>query len=182
MLFRSSFYIKPLVLFLVVFFQFDKISSSTLSFFLVFDEPFQLSCKPKLLTFYSLKANLKVGLVLNQIQCYLPKTKQDSRFKKTNLRFKILQVQALYNKYIVRNTPICNIFKNKIKYLHAWKTKKLILGCIQNQSRHMGGEQFIANYISSLNRQVVESLQEELRKDTIFISAMVGKYLPLERR
>jgi hypothetical protein len=46
----------------------------------------------------------------------------------------------------------------------------------------MGGEQFIANYISSLNRQVVESLQEELRKDTIFISAMVGKYLPLERR
>jgi hypothetical protein len=46
----------------------------------------------------------------------------------------------------------------------------------------MGGEQFIANYILSLNRQVVESLQEELRKHTILITTMVGKYLPLERR
>jgi hypothetical protein len=46
----------------------------------------------------------------------------------------------------------------------------------------MSGEQFIANYILSLNRQVVESLQEELRKDAIFITTTVGKYPPLERR
>jgi hypothetical protein len=46
----------------------------------------------------------------------------------------------------------------------------------------MGEEQFIANYILSLNRQVLESLQEELRKDMIFRTTTVGKYPPLERR
>ncbi len=60
------------------------------------------------------------------------------------------------------------LVKQKKKYLNAYRTKAVI----------WVERNFIANYILSLNRQVLKSLQQELRKDMIFRTTTVGKYPP----
>jgi len=86
MLFGSSFYIKPLVLFLVVFFQFDKFSSSTLSFFFWYS-----------MNLLSWVANLNFWLFIlwKQISRLVwfwtrSSATYPKQNKSTNLRFKIL--------------------------------------------------------------------------------------------